>query len=144
MIGKNPRASAESLRSARPRLICRVDFKEDWTAEHTPYIREVESGCEEVTSEGYDPHHSPLGPVYWRIVNRGEERLYCSTFWATRDRVVKVWGTRGLAYCDTVTGLAVARIETNLLSAPKSDSVEDDVRLSAGANYRGTHPWHEN
>ena len=81
----------------------------------TPYISEVERGWDEIISEGYDPDHSPLGcPVYWRIVNRGDEKFYCSTFPAKRDQIIKAWGTRGLAYCDPVTGMAIARIETYL------------------------------
>lgn len=80
-----------------------------------PYISEVERGWDEVISEGYDPDNSPLGcPVYWRIVNRGNEQFYCSTFPATRAQIIRGWGKRGLACCDPVTGTAVARIETYL------------------------------
>jgi len=44
----------------------------------TPYIRQGEYDREEVISEGYDPDHSPFGtPVYWRIVNRGDQQFYC-------------------------------------------------------------------
>jgi hypothetical protein len=108
--------SAEYLRSAQPRLICRVDARpKQGEFKLTEYIREVDGGWEEVIDEGYDPDHSPLGcPVYWRIVNRGDERFYCSTFLATRAQVIKGWGRKGLAYCNPVTGMAVARIETNL------------------------------
>ena len=64
------KASAEYLRSAQPRLICRVDIeegREDRRSKLTPYISEVERGWDEIISEGYDPDHSPLGcPVYWR------------------------------------------------------------------------------
>ena len=103
-----PQNLAEYLRSARPHLICRVE------PQGTPYIRYFEP-ADEVISEGYDPDHSPLGcSVYWRIVNRGNEQIYCSTFLATRDQVIKVWGTKGLVYCDHITRMAVARIETIL------------------------------
>jgi hypothetical protein len=85
----------------------------------TPYISKVERGWGEVISEGYDPDHSPLGcPVYWRIVKRGDEQVYCSTFSATRDQIMKGWGTKGLAYCDPVTGRAVVRLETAMDSLP--------------------------
>jgi hypothetical protein len=110
------KVSAEYLRSAQPRLILRVDPKGGRLFSLTPYIREVECGWEEVISEGYDPYHSPLGcPVYWRIVNRGDEQFYCSTFLATRAHVIKGWGTKGLAHSDPITGMAVAQIETNLM-----------------------------
>jgi hypothetical protein len=105
----------EHLKTAQPRLIVRVD-PEDTTGSKfklTPYIRDLEPAGDEVISEGYDADCSPLGcPVYWRIVKRADEHFYCSTFQATRDHIIKAWGTRGLAYCDPVTGMAVARIET--------------------------------
>jgi hypothetical protein len=110
------KGSAEYLRSAQPLLVCRVDpqgGKGGHLWKVTPYISEIERGWEEVIREGYDPYHSPLGcPVYWRVVNRGDEQLYCSTFLATRDQVIKGWGMRGIAHCDPVTGMAFARIET--------------------------------
>ena len=84
----------------------------------TPRIDEVERGWDEVVDEGYDPYNSPLGcPVYWRAVIRGEEQLYLSTFVASRDFIIKAWGSRGLDYCDPITGTAVARIEANLRSS---------------------------
>lgn len=108
-------SSAEYLRSAQPRLVCRIDPKADLGVKLTPYISELERIWEEVMDEGYDPDHSPLGcPVYWRIVKQGDEQFYCSAFLATRAQVIKGWGRKGLAYCNPVTGMAVARIETNL------------------------------
>jgi hypothetical protein len=104
---------AEYLRSAQPCLICRVDDLGTLGLQVTPYVRYFEP-ANEVIDEGYDPYHSPLGPVYWRIVNRCDEKIYCSTFLATRDQVIKVWGTKGLVYCDHITGMAVARSETIL------------------------------
>jgi hypothetical protein len=112
---RDRKASAENLRSAQPRLICRAETKDGRLFEMTPYISEVECGWDEVIREGYDPDHSPLGcPVYWRVVKRGDEHLYCSTFLAMRDAVIKAWGTKALTYCDPVTGMAFARIETLL------------------------------
>jgi hypothetical protein len=106
---------AEHLRSAQPRLICRVDAQGSLGAKLTPYIRTVEPSWQEIIEEGYDPDHSPLGcPVYYRVVKRGHERFYCTTFLAPRAAVLKGWGDDGLAYCDPVTGLAVVLIETNL------------------------------
>jgi hypothetical protein len=107
--------SEEFLRSVRPRLICLVEPEGDQCFNFTPYIRQGEYDPEEVVSEGYDAEHSPLGtPVYWRIVKRGDEQFYCSTYLATRDQVKRAWGTAGLPYCDPVTGIAFARIETKL------------------------------
>ena len=92
------KASAQSLRSAQPRLICRVDTEEEGRrCKLTPFISEAERGWDEIISEGYDPDHSPLGcPVYWRVVNRGEQQFYFSTFAATRDQIIKGWGQEGL------------------------------------------------
>ena len=107
-------AFEEILRSARPRLIVRSECVKDRVRlEH--FIREFDLGWDEVTSEGYDATHSPLGPVYWRIVTRGSERLYLSTFLATPAVVIKVWGRKGLTYRNTDTGLTAARVETLLL-----------------------------
>jgi hypothetical protein len=92
---------------------------------------------DEVLDEGYDPHHSPLGtPVYWRAIDRDGERFYCSTFLATRTRVMKCWGPLGLAYCDPITGMAVARLETNLLGdwpSTRNREVEERVSLRMNA-----------
>jgi hypothetical protein len=109
-------STAEYLRSAQPRLMCRVEPEGGRRFKLTPYISEGEgeNGSEELISEGYDPDHSPLGPVYWRVIKRGEEEFYCSTFIATRHQVKSAWGTMGLGYCDPATGLVVARIETKL------------------------------
>jgi hypothetical protein len=105
-------------------LILRVNSENNGTFEATPSIRKVEYDFEEVLDEGYDPSHSPLGcPVYWRIVRRDDEKFYYSTFQVPRDYVLKVWGAKGLSYCDPVTGRAVARIETRL---------SDDETLSNG------------
>ena len=94
---------ADLLRVAEPRLIIRItpDPYNEFKRTLVPTIREVERESEEVIDEGYDPDHSPLGrPVYWRIVIRGGQKLYCSTFRTSRDQIIQAWGTRGLAYCD--------------------------------------------
>jgi hypothetical protein len=104
----------EYLRSARPCLISRVERLEGSEFRITPYIRLAEPDSDQVLDEGYDPHNSPLGPVYWRIVQRGDKRVYCSTYLETRDAVIKAWGTNGLACCDPITGMATARVETLL------------------------------
>jgi hypothetical protein len=126
--------SEEYLRSAQPHLTCRIDFRGEREPKVTPYIREAGPDCDQVIREGYDPDHSPLGPVYYRIVQRGEEQLYCSTFLATRAFVINAWGTKGLAYCDPITGIAVARVETNLRGEPPSSMMDDRVR--EGAAFR--------
>jgi len=115
MLPKLEEVSAEFLRSVRPRLICLVETEGDRRFNMTPYIRQGEYDPEEVISEGYDPDHSPLGtPAYWRIVKRGDEQLYCSTFLATSDKVKRTWGTAGLTYCDPATGMAFARIDPSV------------------------------
>jgi hypothetical protein len=106
-------AHEEFLRLARPRLICRVD--EEGNSRSKFAVSERKCSREEVVSEGYDPDESPLGcPVYWRVVRRGNERFYCSTFLATCDQVMKGWGVSGLAYVDRATGNAPACIEMKL------------------------------
>jgi hypothetical protein len=105
-----PEASQKNLQSAQPYLICRVDFLEDGrTADVMPYV------SHEVVDEGYDADSSPLGrPVYWRIVKRDDRKSYLSTFLMSRAEVIKSWGTKGLAHCDPLTGMAAVRIETSL------------------------------
>lgn len=113
--------SSELLRSLRPSLITRIDWKSDMIAKSTSYIAQDVCETDEVIDEGYDPIHSPLGcPVYWRIVKRGAEKLYLSTFLVTRQQVKRIWGDAGLHYCDPATGMAPAQVETNL---SKSDPV---------------------
>jgi hypothetical protein len=124
-IDKEPRsglASAEYLRSAQSLLIIRVD-SDHLHYKLMPYISTVERGWDEVIDEGYDPDHSP--PVYWRVVKRGDDQFYCSTFLATRDEVIKCWGTGGLAYCDPATGMAVARMETKFEGDWSAPDLED-------------------
>jgi hypothetical protein len=108
----NQKAFAEYLRFAKPRLICRVEVEGNH-CKLTPFISQLDRDWDEIIDEGYDPDNSPLGcPVYWRIVKRGGEQLYCSTFRVTRREVFQGWGESGLAYCDPVTGTAAARLET--------------------------------
>jgi hypothetical protein len=52
--------------------------------------------------------------VYWRRVKRGNTQFHCCTFLETRNQIIKMWGTSGLAFCDPVTGNAVVRMETKL------------------------------
>jgi hypothetical protein len=126
--------SAEYLRSGQPRLVCRVEPQGGGCFEINPYIRQGEYGWEEVIREGYDPDLSPLGcPVYWRVVNRGDEQFYCSTFVATRDQVIKIWGPTGLAHCDPYTGLAFARIETKSRKRDCHDGTEKAVSTESMA-----------
>ena len=99
-------ANEEYLRKAEPHLIVRIDPQTNGQIKPTPRIDEVERGWDEVVDEGYDPGNSPLGPVYWRAVTRGEEQMYLSTFVASRDFIINAWGPRGLDYCDPITGTA--------------------------------------
>jgi hypothetical protein len=120
-------ATEEQLRSAQPCLIqrCRVDFQSK-RAQANLHIYEVEHGWDEVIDEGYDRDYIPLGrPVYWRIVKRGDEHFYLSTFLMTRDEVKKLWGRKGVVYCDPVTGLAAARVETELTGKASTDDLGD-------------------
>jgi hypothetical protein len=117
MIAKPARkASEDFLRSAKPHLII-YNFDDAERPEFEINANVDEREWDDVISEGYDPINSQLGPVYWRIVKRGDEQFYLSTFQAPRDSVIIGWGTRGLAYCDPVTGMAIARIETHLPKA---------------------------
>jgi len=114
------------LRSAQPRLICRVGSPPKC------YIRQGQCVGEKVLSEGYDPHTSPLGPVHWRIVDSADERLYCSTFLAKRSTIIKGWGSSGLVYLDPAMGAAAARNETLILAGelPKYGEYPMNERLS--------------
>jgi hypothetical protein len=102
------------LRAAQPHLIVRAKNTGDLRCENTPYIREVDPGWDELIDEDYDANGSPLGPVYWRVIRRAEEKLYCSSFLATPEEIIRCWGPKGLAYCNSTTGVAVARVETVL------------------------------
>ena len=102
------------LRAAHPHLIVRAKNTGDLRCENTPYIREVDPGWNEVIDEGYDANGSPLGPVYWRVIRRAKEKLYCSSFLATPEQIIRCWGPKGLAYCNPTTGVAVALVETVL------------------------------
>lgn len=139
------KASVECLRSAKPHLICRVESDEGRLVEPeggqrlklTPYVSEVETGWDEVIIEGYDPDGSPLGcPVYWRVVNRGDQQLYCSTFLAKRHQIIRVWGTTALSYCDPFTGMVVVRIET-LLAGSATSSEKSGCRPAASSRKNG-------
>jgi hypothetical protein len=112
--------SEDDLRSAQPRLICRVERRRDECEQKLmPYISEADPGWDELLSEGYDDNpFNPLGPVYWRVIIRANEKLYASTFVATREAIRKCWGSAGLAHCDPITGTAAARIETYLETIP--------------------------
>jgi hypothetical protein len=136
MKSKLEEVSEEFLRSVRPRLILLVKPEGDQRFNITPYIRQGEYGRDEVISEGYDPDHSPLGtPVYWRIVNRGDQQFYCITFLATRDQVKKAWGTAGFNYCDPVTGIAFARIETKLPNLQSEGEAAADLGGAAQVRF---------
>jgi len=132
---------AEQLRSAQPRLICRVAAQGSLGVKVTPYIRTVEPSWQEVIEEGYDPDHSPLGcPVYYRIVSRGDERFYCSTFLAPRAAVLKGWGDDGLDYCNHISGMAVVQIETNIDGEwPPCD--DEELKEAAALRARRAYSW---
>jgi hypothetical protein len=132
-------ASPEYLRLAQAHLVCRMDPDGDRSFRVKPYIKYINVGLDEVLQEGYDPHHSPLGcPVYWRVIKRGDEQFYCSTFLATRSQVMKTWGVQGLAYCDPVTGMAVAQFETNLLADLPPRIEEARSRKEKRRNYKAS------
>jgi hypothetical protein len=125
----NHDALKEYLRSAKPRLICRADINGANT-KITPFISQTDNGWDEILAEGYDPKYSPLRcAVYWRIVKRGNEQFYCSTFQVPPHQVFKAWGEKGLAYCDPVTGMAVARIESH--GSVATTEVPDGVKIAA-------------
>jgi hypothetical protein len=110
---KSKSISENTLRSAKPRLlIVARPIKGGLPNGYRMYISDVDLGWDELVREGFDPEHSPLGPVFWRIVRRAGEGYYLSTFMASRDGVLQAWGVAGLAYCDPITGLAPARVET--------------------------------
>jgi hypothetical protein len=56
--------------------------------------------------------------IDWRIVERADGKFYLSTFLLERELVTKAWGSDGAVYCDPVTGMAFARIETSLEKTP--------------------------
>ena len=129
----------EKLKSARPRLIghCDLDVEYERQAKLTFYIREGEPSGDQILDEGFDPEYSSLGvPVYWRVIVRGDERLYCSTFQATRERIIKGWGQIGLEHADPGTGTAVVCLETVIdpaapVRGTSTPAVDEDLRYRA-------------
>lgn len=82
------------LKAAVPQLIVMVCSKGNLEYEVAdPSIRKVDLGWDQLLDEGYDPYGSPLGPVYWRIVRRDDQKLYLSTFPVRRDDVIRILGT---------------------------------------------------
>jgi hypothetical protein len=115
----------ERLRTARPHLIFRLGRVADSQPTSGCMMMRVEPSIRNnepshvVLDEGYDPHGSPLNrPVYWRIVTRTDGKFYLSTFLLERELVTKAWGSDGAAYCDPVTGIAFAGIETSFENMP--------------------------
>src|SRR5947207_1347871 len=97
------------LQAATPHLIYHVQ-RPSRTVE--PFIRTEDEPAQEIIDEGFDPN-GPLGPTYWRVVQRGSTMLYLSTFALNRSQVLKAWGDAGLAYCDAA-GEAFGRVDTTL------------------------------
>ena len=63
-------------------------------------------GRDELLSKGYDDNpFNPLGPVYWRVIIRANEKLYASTGYPEMFRI------------GPITGTAAARIETSATEA---------------------------
>ena len=107
------KVTENDLRSAKPRLLCVCFTQDNNRIEVNPYISDVDLGWDELIDEGFNPKRGTgLGPVYWRIVLRAGEQFCLSTFMASRDQVMNCWGSAGLAYCDPITGIAMARVET--------------------------------
>ena len=130
--------SSELLRSLRPSLITRIDWKSDMIAKSTSYIAQDVCETDEVIDEGYDPIHSPLGcPVYWRIVKRGAEKLYLSTFLVTRQQVKRIWGDAGLHYCDPATGRLLRKSRLTLVRVTQSYVKALDERILLRLARRG-------
>jgi hypothetical protein len=104
------------LRSAKPRLICCVENPERFAFVPRTLISDVDlDGDDELIEDGFEPSSgSEIGPVYYCHVVRAGEQFALGTFMAPRVWVLKAWGPAGLAYCDPVTGMAPARIETRL------------------------------
>ena len=110
-----PKVTGNELRSAKPRLLldCIQDKNVRGRFHVNPYVSDVDLGWDECLREGFDPDgRTGLGPVYWRVVMRAGEEFYLSTYTATREHVMERWGSAGLAYCDPITGMAMARVET--------------------------------
>jgi hypothetical protein len=82
-------------------------------------IRQVDAGTNEpieICDEGYVDKNLSLidRPIYWHIVNVADKDYGWNTFVVTRDEATSAWGPEAAAYCDPATGLAFARIETQL------------------------------
>ena len=86
----------ERLKTAHPHLIVRLKIQGDLQYENTPSIREVDPKWDELIDEGYDPNGSPLGPVYWRVIRRNGEKLYCSSFRQRLSKSSVVGGQKAL------------------------------------------------
>jgi hypothetical protein len=128
------KVTENELRSAKPRLLvdCIQDKNVRGRFRVNPYISDVDLGWDECLREGFDPDgRTGLGPVYRRVVMRAGEVFYLSTYKATREQVMKGWGSAGLAYCDPITGTAMARVETKLESQIEKRSSWDKEMAEA-------------
>jgi hypothetical protein len=137
------------LHSARPHLICYV--KNEQVVEHGAkfdvhreimgsakrLIRAIDtegaSNWGELIEEGFDlgSTGSKLAPVYFCHVIRAGEMVSLLTFTASRDHVLKLWGSAGLDYCDPITGTAFARIEVKIPKGADLQSGDQDIILAA-------------
>jgi hypothetical protein len=86
-----------------PRPVLSVASNEEATNASRSLCRDPDR--DDLLSEGYDDNpFNLLGPAYWRVTIRANEKLYASTFVATREAIRKCWGSAGLAHCDPITG----------------------------------------
>jgi hypothetical protein len=111
----------------------------------TFHIREGEHANEEIIHEGFDPYYSSLRvPVYYRVVARGEQQVYCSTYVATREQILKGWGQIGLEHADPVTGTAVVCLETLIdpaapVRGASTPAVAEDLEYRARMRQQAAH-----
>ena len=116
---KSIRALEKRLKKARPKLIAKAKNVYDpltATCQCEIHSEVQKNGIElgRVVQEGFDPHNSPLGPVYWRVVERDGRSFYLSVYETTPLDIERAFGAAALKKVISEGLDLVACVETEL------------------------------
>ncbi len=107
----------------------------------TPVVRTACVPCDEVLAEGYDPHNSPLRrPVWWRVERRGDRKVYCSDYIATREEIHAHFGERTDSLLRPDQQRARVTIETELPDNETMEALMSATRAYLAEGEEGASP----